>query len=179
MLKDEIRQHKKFVKEHTKNKELETKYHPISDRMSFWIDVYRGILAIQLTSAQLVDQKTIVRSRLWTIALFITSEEAVVTQYYYLSGLTFMEQIVNLYKATRFDAKNYLMGMMYIWLKRYFNIHAPVAVFTLFYEPFICFVFGERPLKLATGWSYWVFNFFPFYWPGRPLDNVEKCLQFN
>ena len=51
ILKDEIKQHKKFVKEHTKNKELETKYHPISDRMSFWIDVYRGILAIQLTSA--------------------------------------------------------------------------------------------------------------------------------
>lgn len=51
MLKDEIKQHKKFVKEHVKNKELETKYHPISDRMSFWIDVYRGLLAVQLTSA--------------------------------------------------------------------------------------------------------------------------------
>ena len=51
MLKDEIKQHKKFVKEHVKNKELETKYHLISDRMSFWIDVYRGLLAVQLTSA--------------------------------------------------------------------------------------------------------------------------------
>ncbi|CAL6020409.1 Conserved_hypothetical protein [Hexamita inflata] len=182
------------------------RYNILSKRMSYWINIFRTIVMIQVMAfhysykvtkgygqqafCDIINVPKDKCTRSWLEILLphplVGYGSACTCFFFAMAGFFSQMKFEQLYEKHRDNTKKFLSQFVYQYVKRYMQMHAVLFVFGLGYGGFLYFVFGENGRDVYYNGprmpGYWMAYYFPFYWPGRVLkyqDYVSGSSWFS